>query len=214
MVGLIDDPRSEVTTSPRPIWPIRSARECRPSVITIFDTPGEGEDPSPRTIVKVVARALVSLPVAMTPLARVPMLRPLGAFAGEMFKPTKAKVTLDGMVLPGDQFTGIHVASMSINLGNVLKFFGKADQPGLMNAIVGTPSPWAIARNLPRMARGAEMVGREVLDRPCRELVLEATSDELLEPVIDGEYYRNLRKISFRVGPRVRIPKVVSAARA
>ena len=32
---------------------------------------------------------------------------------------------------------------MSINLGNVLRFFGKADQPGLMNAIVGTPSPWA-----------------------------------------------------------------------
>jgi hypothetical protein len=99
---------------------------------------------------------------------------------------------------------------MSINLGNVLKFFGKADQPGLMNAIVGTPSPWAVARNLPRMARGDEMVGREVLDRPCRELVMEAVGDELLEPVIDGEYYKNLKRVSFRVGPRVRIPKVVS----
>lgn len=172
----------------------------------------EDADPNPRTIVKVVTRAVMSLPVAMTPLGRLPMLRPLGAFAEQMFRPTKAKVTLDGMVLPGDEFTGIHVASMSINLGNVLKFFGKADQPGLMNAIVGTPSPWAIARNLPRMARGAEMVGREVLDRPCRELVLEATGGELLEPVIDGEYYRNLRRISFRVGPRVRIPKVVSAS--
>jgi diacylglycerol kinase family enzyme len=118
-----------------------------------------------------------------------------------MFKPTRAKVTLDGMVLPGDEFTGIHVASMSINLGNVLKFFGKADQPGLMNAIVGTPSPWAIARNLPRMARGDEMVGREVLDRPCRELVMEAVGDELLEPVIDGEYYRNLRRVSVPARP-------------
>jgi diacylglycerol kinase family enzyme len=170
----------------------------------------EADDPNPRTIVKVVTRALLSLPVAMTPLGKVPALAPFGAYARSMFKPTHARVTLDGMVLPGDQFTGIHVASMSINLGNVLKFFGKADQPGLMNAIVGTPSPWAIARNLPRMARGDEMIGREVLDRPCRELVLEAVGDELLEPVIDGEYYRNLRRVSFRLGPRVRIPKVVS----
>ena len=40
----------------------------------------------------------------------------------------------------------------------------------MMNAIVGTPSPWAIIRNIPRMARGQEMVGRDVLDRPCREM--------------------------------------------
>ena len=83
---------------------------------------------------------------------------------------------------------------MSINLGNVLRFFGKADQPGLMNAIVGTPSPWAIIRNLPRMARGQEMRGRNILDRPCREMTLEATGDELLAPIIDGEYYRNVQQ--------------------
>jgi hypothetical protein len=99
---------------------------------------------------------------------------------------------------------------MSINLGNVLRFFGKADQPGLMNAIVGTPSPWAIIRNIPRMARGQEMVGANVLDRPCRKMILDATGDELLEPIIDGEYYRNVKRLEFRVGPRVRIPKVVA----
>ena len=114
------------------------------------------------------------------------------------------------MVLPGDSFTGVHVASMSINLGNVVKFFGKADTPGLMNAIVGTPSPWGILRNLPRMARGLDMRGRNILDRPCREMTIEATTGELLEPIIDGEYYRNVKKLVFRVGPRVRIPKVVA----
>jgi diacylglycerol kinase family enzyme len=99
---------------------------------------------------------------------------------------------------------------MSINLGNVLKFFGKADQAGLMNAIVGTPTPWGIVRNLPRMARGEEMRGANVLDRPCREMIIEAADEELLAPVIDGEYYRNVKKLTFRVGPRVRIPKVVA----
>jgi len=166
-------------------------------------------DPNPRTIMKVVANTVASAPIALSPLRKLP----LGAwttYAREVFEPTSCKVMLDGMRLPGDRFTGVHIASMSINLGNVLRFFGKADQPGLMNALVGTPSPWNIIRNLPRMARGEEMRGRDILDRACREMVLEATGDELLAPIIDGEYYRNVKKIAFRIGPRVRIPKVVA----
>lgn len=166
-------------------------------------------DPNPRTIVKVVANTVASAPIALTPLSRLP----LGAwksYAKEVFEPTACTIMLDGMRLPGDRFTGVHVASMSINLGNVLRFFGKADQPGLMNAIVGTPSPWSIIRNIPRMARGEEMRGRNILDRPCRHMIIEANSDELLCPIIDGEYYRNVKKLEFRIGPRVRIPRVVA----
>ena len=166
-------------------------------------------DPNPRTIMKVVANTVMSAPIALSPLSKLP-LGQWRTYAKEVFAPTPCKITLDGMVLPGTEFTGVHVASMSINLGNVLRFFGKADQPGLMNAIVGTPSPWAIIRNLPRMMNGKEMIGRNVLDRPCRAMTLDATGDELLEPIIDGEYYRNVKRITFRVGPRVRIPKVVA----
>ncbi|MBE7454339.1 MAG: hypothetical protein HS111_37455 [Kofleriaceae bacterium] len=169
----------------------------------------EDHDPNPRTIMKVVGRTLMSMPVAMTPLRHVPGMGRFARYADHIFNPTRARITLDGMILPGEDYTGIHVASMSINLGNVLKFFGKADQAGLLNAIVGTPSPLAVARNLPRMARGDEMIGRAVLDRPCRAMVLEATTDELLEPVIDGEFYKNVKRLSVHVGPRVRIPKVV-----
>jgi diacylglycerol kinase family enzyme len=158
-------------------------------------------DPNPRTIVKVVATT-----VASAPFTRLPF----GRYAREMFKPTGCTVIIDGMRLPGDKFSGVHIASMSINLGNVLRFFGKADQPGLMNALVGTPSPWGIIRNIPRMARGDEIRGRNILDRPCREMIIEAAGDEMLEPIIDGEYYKNVKKLTFRVGPRVRIPKVVA----
>ena len=167
-------------------------------------------DPNPRTIVKVVANTVASAPIALSPLAKLPFGR-WSSYAKEVFEPTPCKVMLDGMRLPGESFTGVHVASMSINLGNVLRFFGKADQPGLMNAIVGTPSPWSIIRNIPRMARGEEMKGANVLDRPCREMIIEAVSgQELLAPIIDGEFYRNVKKMTFRVGPRVRIPKVVA----
>ncbi|MBA3458713.1 MAG: hypothetical protein H0T46_02045 [Deltaproteobacteria bacterium] len=170
-------------------------------------------DPNPRTIMQIVANTVASAPIALTPLSRLP-LGNLSTFAKEMFEPTACKVTLDGMRLPGESFTGVHVASMSINLGNVLRFFGKADVPGLMNAIVGTPSPWAILRNIPRMARGEEMRGRDILDRPCREMKLEAVGDELMAPIIDGEFYRNVKSIEYRVGPRVRIPKVVASKAA
>jgi len=171
------------------------------------------KDPNPRTIMKVVANTVASAPIALSPLSKLP-LGMLSTYAKEVFAPTHCKVTLDGMVLPGDAFTGVHVASMSINLGNVLRFFGKADQPGLMNALVGTPSPWGILRNLPRMARGQDLRGRNILDRPCREMSIEATGDELLEPIIDGEYYRNVKKLVFHIGPRVRIPKVVATKTA
>ncbi len=166
-------------------------------------------DPNPRTIVKVVATTVASAPIALSPLSRLPF-GSWSTYAKEIFAPTPCRVTLDGMLLPGNKFTGVHVASMSINLGNVLRFFGKAEQPGLMNAIVGTPSPWAIIRNIPRMARGEEMRGRNILDRPCREMTIEATGEELLAPIIDGEFYRNVTKMAFHVGPRVRIPKVVA----
>jgi hypothetical protein len=168
------------------------------------------DDPNPRTIMQIVANTVASAPIALSPLSRMPAIGNLNTFAKEIFAPTECKVTLDGMVLPGSKFTGVHVASMSINLGNVLRFFGKADQPGLMNAIVGTPSPWSIIRNIPRMARGEEMKGRNILDRPCREMTLEATGAELLEPIIDGEYYRNVKRLTYHVGPRVRIPKVIA----
>jgi hypothetical protein len=83
-----------------------------------------------------------------------------------------------------------------------------------MNAIVGTPSPWGIIRNLPRMARGEEMRGRNILDRPCREMLMEASGDDLLAPIIDGEFYRDVKKLAFRIGPRVRIPKVIASKAA
>jgi len=169
----------------------------------------DDEDPNPRTIVKVVANTVASAPIALSPLSKLPF----GAwktYAREVFEPTPCHVTIDGMRLPNSKFTGVHVASMSINLGNVLRFFGKADQPGLMNALVGTPSPWGIIRNIPRMMRGEEMRGRNIVDRPCREMVIEANTDELLAPIIDGEFYRNVTKLVYHIGPRVRIPKVIA----
>src|SRR5690606_14311411 len=119
----------------------------------------------------------------------------------DMFRPARAKVTMDGMILPYDEYSGIHIASMSVHTGGVFRFFTQADQPGLMHALVGSSSPLGIVANLPRMHLGKQLRGKKVVDRACRTMTVEATGDELLAPIIDGEYYRNLRQVSFQLGP-------------
>ena len=161
-------------------------------------------------IVSIIAKTVGSYPVAYSPLRHVPgMPKLFRQFARDMFRPTRCRCTLDGRLLPRTDLTGIHIASMSIDLGGVLRFFSQADVPGQLHCIVGTPSPLTIIMNIPRMHFGQRMVGDDIVDGPCRRMTMEATTDELLAPVIDGEYYPNLRSISFTVGPRIRIPKVV-----
>ncbi len=173
----------------------------------------EEKDPNAKSIVKILANTIASMPVAMSPLRAIPMLpKNLRNYAREMFEPTGARLSIDGMILPRTAYNGIHIASMPINLGNVLRFFTKAEQPGLMHAIVGQVSPLNAIRNLPNMHLGREIKGREIVDRACRELTMEAVGDELLAPVIDGEVYQNVKKMTFSIGPRIRIPKVVDGA--
>ncbi len=177
-----------------------------------FEKYAEAHDPNPRTILKVLGSTLASMPVALSPLRALRGVLPeqLCTYAAEVFKPASCRVTMDGMILPHTDYTGIHIASMSINLGGVFRLFTQADVPGQMHALVGAPSPAVIAMNLPNLHLGLPCRGADLVDRACREMTLEATGDELLAPVIDGEFYRNVRKISFRIGPRLRIPKVVA----
>ncbi len=175
----------------------------------------EAEDPNPNTILKVIASAIASMPVSLSPLRNLPgMPKGLRNYARDLLQPTAAKLTVDGMILPDVDFTSIHIASMPINLGNVFRLFGKAEQDGVLHALVGSPSPLTMVRNLPRLHLGKEIRDQSMMDRACREMIVEAQGDELLNPIVDGEYYRNLRSMTFRVGPRVRIPRMVRSAAA
>lgn len=170
-------------------------------------------DPNPRTILKVVGNTVASLPIAMSPLRALPGIPDhLRTYAREIFKPHEARVLLDGMILPYDAYTGVHIASMSINTGGVFRFFREADAPGIMHALIGAASPLGIVAQLPRMHLGKQLRGKGVVDRACRTMTVEATGDELLAPIIDGESYRDIKRLTFTIGPRLRIPKVVGVA--
>lgn len=165
---------------------------------------------SARNLVSVLTRTVASFPFASTPLGSLPGIpSSLGQYAREMFKPAVASVTVDGKVLPWRDYTGVHVASMSINLGNVFRFFGLADEPGQMHGIIGSPTPFEIIQRIPKMIAGQRLTAARLFDGPCREVTMEATSEELLAPVIDGEFYTNVKSITFSIGPRLRIPKLV-----
>ncbi len=172
------------------------------------------KDPNPGVIMKVVGNTIASLPVAYSPLRKLPfpvVPKHLRTYATEMFEPANVRVSLDGQQLEQTHFTGVHIASMSIDLGGVFKFFGHADQPGQMHAIVGSPNPLQILRNLGNMHRGKTLRAKNLIDGACRDMTVEVRGNELLAPIIDGERYERVKRLTFTSGPRVRIPKLAAA---
>ncbi len=164
------------------------------------------DDPRPFDIVRVIARTLVAAPFALTPLGRLDPR--LGRYAADLFEPTQARVTVDGEVFPTTACTCIHVASIPINLGGVVRVFRGAAEPGRLHAIYGAPTPLGIIRNLPRVVIGATPRGGGLVDGPCAEMTVEATTNEDLAPVVDGEYDRGVRRVTFRLGPPVRVVRL------
>lgn len=165
-------------------------------------------DPNPAQIVRVVAKAVASAPFSLTPLRHVPGLpATLRDYARDLFRPTPARLVVDGEPSPARTHSALHVASIPVNLGDVMRFFTQA-APGRLHAIYGTPSPWTMIRNLPRMPLGRPMSGDDVVDGPCRSMTVEADGDELLAPVIDGEYYDDVVRVSFSPGLRLRFAQV------
>jgi len=169
----------------------------------------EGEHTA-KNIVSIAARTVTSVPLAYSPLGMLPgVTERMRGYAKDMFNPTVCRITVDGRVLPWTEYTGVNIASMSINLGGVFRFFNIADEPGQMHCMAGSPTPFEVVSRVPKMMAGARLTASRLFDGPCREMKMEATSDELLAPVIDGEWYDKVREVTFKLGPRVRIPKVV-----
>lgn len=166
----------------------------------------EAPDPGPAEIVRVIARAVSSYSMSHSPLCK--LLNEDFLSYANIFRQTNARVIVDGNLFPRTDMTGIHVASISIDLGGVLRFFRYADVPGQLHAIYGAPHPIAIIRNLPRMCLGKQIICDSLIDGPCHSMSVEAIGGELLAPVIDGEFYENVKRVWLKIGPRVRVAKV------
>jgi diacylglycerol kinase family enzyme len=162
--------------------------------VRFFDQYYAHPDPSPATIVSVIARAVAGFPFGT-------------AHAREMFRPQQAEVRIDGERVPSEVHSGLHVGAIDLDLGGVLKVFPLA-KDGRLHLHAGELEPRAIIASLPALASGGLIRGERFVEKAGVRFEVVARGEELLRPVLDGERYPDLRSVLVTPGPSIRVAVV------
>jgi diacylglycerol kinase family enzyme len=156
-------------------------------------------------IVRVVTKAVGSHLVGRL---RLPLPDRMLRYGREIFSPTKARVTIDGRELPYREHGAIHAGSIDVALGGVFRVFPYARDPNVLHFQAGGIVPSEMIRALPDLCRGGTIKSRHLTEVGGREMKIEALGDELLAPIIDGEIYRDVVRLTVRRGPTIRVPRL------
>jgi diacylglycerol kinase family enzyme len=163
-----------------------------------FDRYYEARNPGPAAIVKIVARTIgeVTARAALPRTARRP----------DLFRPTRARVVIDGEEIPTNTHNALHAGAFDVNLGGVLRVFPQAREAGVLQFQAGGISPAAIIAQLPALVFGMAVRGDRLRDTAGRTMTITIENgDEPLSPIIDGERFTDLIRLVVGVGPQVRI---------
>ncbi len=125
-----------------------------------------------------------------------------------LFEPTFARVDVDGRTLPFGRFASLQIGSIDISLGGVVRTFRHASTSGVLHAQALSTTPLGLVANLPNIVLGTRIWGNEVFDGPARRLDVWAEDGTVLDPVIDGEQFRDIVELHVEVGPVLRVPRV------
>lgn len=167
-----------------------------------FDQYYKNEDPGPLNIVGFIAHGVASLAAGI-------VSERAGAYAREIFRPFEARVKIDGVELPARIHGGIHAGAFDVNLGGVIRVFPLARERGVVQFQAGAISAPQMVRALPSLIRGAAITSSpDLRDTPGSVMEIEATGDEPLRPVVDGEMYEGIRSLRIALGPRIRVARV------
>lgn len=167
-----------------------------------FDKYYEDPDPTAGTIVRIIARTIAGF-------ARTG-LNDETSYAAHLFRPTVARVLIDGTEVPTERHAGLHAGAFDVNLGGVVRVFPQARERGVLHFQAGAMSPQRIIRNLPAIVGGGAIEGPELLDGPGAHMHVERTGEEPLRPILDGERLDDLLTLDVVSGPSVRIAQVVA----
>lgn len=162
--------------------------------VRFFDQYYAHPDPSPATIVAVIVRAVSGVPFGT-------------AHAREMFRPQQARVHIDGVLVPEEIHSGLHVGAIDLDLGGVLKVFPLAKN-GALHFHAGELDTATIIGSLPALASGGAIRGEKFHDVGGQRMEIEALGDERLRPVIDGERYAEMTRVVISRGPEIRVAVV------
>lgn len=128
------------------------------------------------------------------------------SYATEFFRPLRARVEVDGRLLPFASFASMQVGAIDINLAGVVRCFRHAREGGVLHFQALDTTPLGVVANVPNVVLGTPILGRKVYDDRAREVTICAEDGEILNPVIDGEQFFGLSHVELTLGPRVRIP--------
>jgi hypothetical protein len=122
---------------------------------------------------------------------------------------TKADVVADGRKFEYDVLQGLHASSVEIDFGT-MRLFEYAREPGKLHIVVGALPLAECAYKWPFYVVGKPIPGKNWHEFPGESLDVRAKTDELLDPVIDGEMYFGFDRVSVNLGPRVSFPVIKS----
>lgn len=174
-----------------------------------FDMYYATKTPGPQTIMTIIARGVVSFVLNLGPFRHVPIADPsLRTFADELFRRSRVKVTIDGEPLPWDAFGELSAGSIDVNLGGVVRLFPHARLPGQLHFQGGQTTLADAVANLPRLMTGRSIQSDNYHEGPGVTMTVEALEGETISPVIDGEQFRGLRRLTISPGPRICVPEI------
>lgn len=128
------------------------------------------------------------------------------SYATDFFRPTRARVEVDGRALPFASFASMQVGAIDINLAGVVRCFRHAREGGVLHFQALDTTPIGVVANVPNVVLGTPILGRRVYDDRAREVSIRGEAGEVINPVIDGEQYFGLSGVDLTLGPRVSIP--------
>jgi hypothetical protein len=129
-------------------------------------------------------------------------------YATKLFIPTQARVIIDGDEVPTREHRFLHAGAIDLVIGGGFRLFPKASEPGLLHFQAGNLRPSRIITQLPRALRTGKIHGGfELRDVNGREMIIEA-EEEPLSPIVDGERFFDIVKLTARAGPLIRVARV------
>ncbi len=168
---------------------------------------------SPLAILRVIAKTVGGYWGTLPLLRALPVVpEPLREYGREMLSGTPARVRADGRDYPYGRFMGLHAGAIDVDFGTV-KLFRYAATPGRLHIVVGAMSALEATFRWVSLLSGSPIRSRRWHEFPGQALDVEATGDERLDPVIDGELFNGFDRVSVRLGPPVRVPAILSRRR-
>ncbi|HEY8376178.1 MAG TPA: diacylglycerol kinase family protein, partial [Nannocystis sp.] len=92
------------------------------------------------------------------------------SYATDFFKPTRARVEVDGQELPFDRFASMQVGSIDINLAGVVRCFRHAREGGVLHFQALDTTPIGVVANVPNIVFGTPILGSKVYDDRARHV--------------------------------------------